>query len=121
MGGTQGGVPPSRDGGTPWPSQDRQGTQGGVPPWQGSGTPQQDQDMGVPEVQYPPAGMGYPLAKPRSGQGVPEVGYPPPVQDEGGVPEVGYPLQKGWGPPSTGQQMEYSVCALRSRRRTVLF
>ena len=71
-------------GGVPWPGPDR----GNLSQVQtrrvgGGGYPGQVQ-MGVPEVGYPPAGMGY---------------LPQPGQD-GGVPEVGYPWQ-GWDTPAS--------------------
>ena len=79
-------VTPSRDGVPPGKAR-MGGTQGGVS-LQGW-VPLSQVRTGVPEVGYPPPGMGYPPA--RSGRGVPEVGYPP--------PGMGYPPP----PPGTGQ------------------
>ena len=100
--GTQGGVPPGRDG-VP-PSQVRTG--GGVPPGRDWVPPGQVR-MGGTQGGVPPDGI-------------------PPSQVRMGVAEVGYP-QQGWGTPLWYRTADgvldtsQSVCLLHSSRRTVLF
>ena len=116
---------------------------GGIPrPGPDGGYPSQVRWGGVPHLGYPLSDLarGYPSGEVPQGVGTPVGGYPtsdtPPPSDlaGGGIPVEGTPPQvppvrpgRGGGYPTSYRITDgvldtpWSVCLLRSRRRTFLF